>query len=80
MAMFYHMFYHMLIMSKNKIGVFEDENTPVVVKKSRSLKKKMIAVFFKPSRVMLAQKTVTVKWYIELCLSQIIESLKIVII
>lgn len=77
----YLYYYDVPTKSQNKIWVFDEEDTPVAVRKSRSVKKKMIVVFFKSSgivkRVVLdTQKTVTAKWYTENCLLQVIESLK----
>lgn len=74
-------YYDVPTKAQNKVWVFDDEHTPVAVRKSRSVKKKMIAVFFRSSgiveRVVLdTQKTVTAKWYTEQCLAKVIESLK----
>lgn len=67
--------------SRNKIWLFEDEQTRTMVKQSRSVKKKMIVVFFGRrgiiSRFILAeQKTVTAKWYIDFCLTPLVQILK----
>ncbi|UYV72377.1 hypothetical protein LAZ67_9002838 [Cordylochernes scorpioides] len=52
--------------AKNKVRIFEGESTPVSVRKSRSIKKKMLAVFFTVRGVVIReilekQKTVTAK-------------------
>lgn len=74
-------YYDVPTKAQNKVWVFDDDDTPVIVRKSRSVKKKMIAVFFKSSgileRVVLdTQKTVTAKWYTEQCLPKVIGSMK----
>jgi hypothetical protein len=63
-------FYDMPTEAQNKVWVCEDENMPVYVRKSRSVKKRMVAVFCTVrgvvERVVLGtQKTVTAKWYTE---------------
>lgn len=67
--------------SKSKLWVFEDESTPTMVKQQRSVKKRMIVVFFGKrgiiKRVVLdSQKTVTAAWYAGICLPQVINALK----
>ena len=61
--------------------MFEDESAPLAVRKSRSVKKRMVAVFFTVrgilKRVVLdTQKTVTGKWYTEHCLLQVVQELE----
>lgn len=67
--------------SRSKIWVFEDEPTPTQVKQQKSIKKRMIAVFFGVrgivTRVVLdKEKTVNATWYTEVCLPQVICELK----
>lgn len=67
--------------NKNKVWLFENEQTPVQVRKSRSVKKKMIAVFFTRrgilERVVLeSQRTVTASWYINDCLPKVFQKLQ----
>lgn len=61
----------MPIKSQNKTLVFEDEDATIEIRKSRSVKRKIIAVYFKSSIVLDTQKTVT-----EDCLPKVIKSLK----
>ena len=75
-------YYDVRSKSKNKVWVFENEKTPTSVKQSRSVRKKMVVVFFGRrgiiKRICLnEQKTVTAKWYTEICLPQLLEELKI---
>ena len=61
-------YYDVPTKAQSKVWVFGDEDTPVTVRKSRSVKKRMVAVFFSVrgvvERVVLeTQKTVTGKWY-----------------
>lgn len=74
-------YYDVKSKSKNKVWIFEDQEQPTTVKESRSVKKKMVVVFCGKrgiiKRITLdEQKTVTAKWYTEICLPQLIESLK----
>ena len=39
-------YYDVPTKSQSRVSLFQDENTPVEVQKSRSVKKRMIAVFF----------------------------------
>jgi hypothetical protein len=60
-------FYDVPTKAQNNVWVFEDENTLVSVRKSQSVKKRMVAVFFTVRGVvecvvLETQKTVTVKW------------------
>lgn len=67
--------------SRNKVWLFENEPTPTQPRKSRSVKKKMIAVFFSKrgllDRVVLdSQRTVTANWYTNECLPRVLNKLK----
>lgn len=67
--------------SKNKIKLFENEPTPIQVRKSRPVKKKMIAVFFTRrgilDRIVLeSQRTATASWYTKECLPKVIQKLR----
>lgn len=67
--------------SQSKLWVFENEPTPTMVKQQKSVKKRMIVVFFAKrgiiKRVVLdSQKTVTAAWYTGICLPQVTEELK----
>jgi hypothetical protein len=61
--------YNVPTKAQNKVWVFDNENTSMSVRKSRSVKKRMVAVFFTVRGVvehvvLETQKTVTTKWYI----------------
>lgn len=64
-----------------RLSLFEDEAAPTEVRKSRSLEKKTIAVFFGKrgiiAKVMLnKQKTITYLWYTQTCLCQVLKKRK----
>ncbi|UYV62419.1 hypothetical protein LAZ67_2000490 [Cordylochernes scorpioides] len=70
-----------LTKAQNKVWIFEGEITPVSVRKSRSIKRKILAVSFNVrgvvSRVVrIYQKTVTTKWYTEEYLPKVVQSIK----
>lgn len=74
-------YYDVPTKSQSKVWMFEDEDNPVTVRKSRSVKKRMVAVFFSArgivERVVLeTQKTVTGSWYTEECLPKVMQALK----
>ena len=62
-------------------GFQKEENWPVKARRSRSQGKRMFAVFFDSQGVIAnikleGQATVTARWYIEICLPEVIESIK----
>ena len=66
--------------SQSKVWAFEDEEVPVQVRKSISICKRMVAVFFTKGGILTnlslkKSKTVTAKWYTETCLPQLFENL-----
>lgn len=67
--------------SQSKVWMFEDEPPPTSVKMSRSVKKRMVAVFFTKRGILATVvldkgKTITAAWYTEECLPQVLEALK----
>jgi histone-lysine N-methyltransferase SETMAR len=61
-----------------KIWVYQDEIPPSKVKTEKTVRKLCYAVFFKSSGLVEAikldgQKTVTAKWYIDVCLPRVLE-------
>ena len=53
---------------QSKFWAFEDEEVPVQVRKSKSIGKRMVAVFFTVGEILTTvsvkeSKTVTAKWY-----------------
>ena len=74
-------FYDVPTKCQSKVWVFEDEEQPTQVKKSKSVGKRMIVAYFGKQRVIQTvvlekQKTVTSNWYITICLPQLFEALK----
>ncbi|UYV70102.1 hypothetical protein LAZ67_7001800 [Cordylochernes scorpioides] len=74
-------YFYVSTKSQNKVRIFEKESTLVSVRKSRSIKKKMLAVFFTDRRVVSRavlenQKTVTAKWYTKKCLPKVVQAIK----
>ena len=62
---------------QSSVWVFPDEQPPTKVKRQRSVGKKMVATFFSTgghlaTLVLKDQRTVTAKWYIEVCLPQVL--------
>lgn len=65
-----------------KVWVFEDEERPKLAKKELHVKKIMYAVFFRSTGIVSVVKlgpkqTITAKWYIDNCLKQLFDSVKI---
>ena len=61
---------------QSSVWVFPVEQPPPKVKRQRSVAKKMVATFFSTSGflatvVLEDQRTVTARWYIEVCLTQV---------
>lgn len=61
-----------------KIWIYEDDTPPDIVKKERTVRKLCYAVFFRSTGLVAAvklegQKTVTAKWYSEVCLPRVFE-------
>ena len=59
--------------SQSKVCVSEDEEVPAQVRKSKSIGKRMVAVFFTKIGILTTvslekSKTVSAKWYKEICL------------
>lgn len=62
--------------------IHEDEPTPTMVKKQRAMKKVMYAIFFRSTGLVKAikledQRTVTVNWYVNTCLPEVLQTAKI---
>ena len=75
-------FFHVPTRQESKVWVFEDESTPTIVKRQRSMKKVMYAVFFRSTGWVKAiklegQKTVTANWYTTQCLPQILQEVNV---
>jgi len=71
-------YYDIPLKRQSAMWVFEDEDPPTVVRRSRSVGKRMFAFFLSTSgiatKVMLeSKKTVTAKWFTEVCLSHFLE-------
>ena len=67
---------------ESKVWVFEDDPTPTILKRQRSMKKGMYAVFFRSTGLVKAiklegQKTVTANWYTTQCLPQILQEVNV---
>lgn len=67
--------------SENSSWVFEEEDKPVKVKKSESMHKRMVVVFFDKKGIIKVvvleeQRKVTSRWYTETCLSQVFQALE----
>ncbi len=65
--------------SESKIWVFDDESPPHVVKRDRTIRKVLYAVFFGTSGLVKAiklegQKSVTANWYTTKCLPEVFEN------
>ena len=74
-------YYDVPTQSDSRVWLCEDEDNPVVVRKSRSIKKIIITVFFGKrgvvERVVLETEcAVTSSWYTQVCLPQVISRLK----
>lgn len=72
-------FYDALTRFESKIWVFEDEDPPQVVKRSRTVGKVLYAVFFSSTGLVQAvklegQKSVTALWYTTQCLPKVLEN------
>ena len=66
--------------SQSKFWIFEDEAVAVQFRKSKSIGKRMVAVFFTKGGILITvslekSKTVTAKWYTETCLLQLFKDL-----
>jgi hypothetical protein len=66
--------------AQNKVCVFEDENTPMSMRKSRSMKRR-VAIFFTirgvvEHMVLEVQKRVTTNWYNKECLPRVVNTLR----
>ena len=66
--------------SRGKGWVFEDEEVPVQVRKSKYIGKRRVAVFFTKAIILTTislekSKTVIDKWYTDTCLPQVFETL-----
>lgn len=65
---------------QSTVWVFEDEDPPTKVVRSRSVGKRMVAVFFRRQGMVKAvplvqQKTVTAAWYVDVCLPAVFQEL-----
>lgn len=74
-------YYDMPTKSQSKIWLCENEEPATKIKTARSVKKRMIVVFFGKRGIIKTvlldtQKTVTASWYVNICLPQVIEALK----
>ena len=72
-------YYDVLTKSQSKVWVFEDEEVPVQVRKSKSIGKRMVAMFFTKGGILTTvslekSKTPTVRWYTETWLPQLFEN------
>lgn len=75
-------FYDCPTRQESRVWIHEDDPTPTTVKKQKSMKKVMYAVFFRSSGLVKAiklkeQRTVTANWYTEVCLPEVLADLKI---
>lgn len=66
---------------ESTIWVFEDEKPPTKVVRSKSIGKRMVAIFFRRSGVLAAvplveQRTVNAQWYTETCLPVVFQELQ----
>lgn len=66
---------------QSSVWVFPDEQPPTKVKRQRSVGKKMVATFFSTSGhlatvVLEDQRTVTAKWYTEVCLPKVFSKIQ----
>ena len=73
-------YYDVPMKSQSKVWVYEDEQVPVQVRKSKSIGKRVVAVFFTKGEILITvslekYKTVTSKWYTENCLPRFFENL-----
>ena len=73
-------YYDVSTKAQNKVWLFEDEKTPVTVRKSRSVKKRLIAVIFTMCGIVTCvvlenHHTMTTKCYSENFLPQVIQAL-----
>ena len=73
-------YYDVPTKSQNKVWVFEDEEVPVPVRKSKCIDKRIVAVFFTKDGIIETvlldkSKTVTSQWYTETCLPQLFKNL-----
>ena len=64
---------------QSTVWVFDDEEPPTKVVKSRSVGKQMVAVFFRCSGIiatipLVEQRTVTAAWYCEIALPKVFEN------
>jgi histone-lysine N-methyltransferase SETMAR len=62
--------------AQNKVWAFEDENTPVSVRKSRSVKKRTVAVFFTVGGIVECMVLETQKTVTEECLPRVVQAVK----
>ena len=75
-------FYDVPTCQESRVWVFDGESAPTTVKRQRTMKKVMYAVFFRSTGLVKAikleeQKTVTASWYTQHCLSEVLQDLKI---
>lgn len=75
-------FYDTPTRQESRVWIHEDDPTPTTVKKQRSMKKVMYAVFFRSTGLVKAvkledQRTVTANWYTEVCLPEVLKELRI---
>ena len=73
-------YFNVTTKSQSKVWVFEDEKVAVQVRKSKSIGKRMVAVFFTKGGILITvslekSKTVTAKRYTETYLPQLFENL-----
>ena len=66
-------YYDVPTKSQSKVWIFEDEEVPVQVRKSKSIGKRMVTVFFTKGAILTnvcleKSETVTAKWYTATCL------------
>jgi len=73
-------FYDIPTKTQSQLWIFEDEDSPVQVRQSKSIGKRMFAIFFSKGGLVKAvmldgKKTVTASWYTDHCLPQVFEEL-----
>lgn len=78
----YISFYDVPTRQESRVWIHEDAPTPVTVKKQRSVKKIMYAVFFRSTGLVKAiklkgQRSVTANWYVTECLPEVLGAVKI---
>ncbi|GFW67423.1 uncharacterized protein TNCV_3390941 [Trichonephila clavipes] len=78
----YKPFFDVPTRQESKLGIFEDDPTPIMVKSQRAMKKVMYAVFHISTGLIKSiklegQKTVTANWYTTKCLPEILQEVNV---